>query len=180
MIRAIRAILTYIAGGEFEVRLINLKSGKKIPGTLICRGSYFKCRRVWRDKHLKYGQMVRLQAVAVLDYRINDRKPMDLEEAQEKANQIANQRLDNLKMALEPPAGMEHVQVAPGITEGRPIAAPEEGVMQQPELPAELGEPVYKDELPEPDHKCDDKGPQDWREADGQYHPTCSVCGAMS
>ena len=186
----IRALLLNLLGGTFEVRLISLKSGKNIPGTLVCEGGYFKCRKKARDKHLKDGQMIRLQHVAVLDHRIND---ID-------AFVAANQARDVLDFTTTaPPAGMEHVQVAPGITEGRRIV-PEQGVMEQPELPADIGKPVYNREpsgdisISKPqdpdafepytgtdpdDHDCDTLGPQDWSVDDSAYHLTCSICGAM-
>ena len=159
-----RAFLFNALGGTFEVRLINMKSGKDVPGTKLYKGGYFKARQVARDKHLKDGQMIRLQVVAVLDYRAND------------AFAAANLARD----VMNPP---------------------EQGIMDQPELPADLGKPVYDigesnarqsefmhEHQDEPnvytgtdpdDHDCDTLGPQDWSENDSQYHMTCSVCGLL-
>lgn len=173
----IRAFFLNLLGGTFEVRLVKLLSGKKIPGTCLHSGSYFKARKVYRDKQLKYGTMVRLQAVTVLDHRINDIKPMTLEEAQQKQNVITNERLANVRERIEgkfPKAETmividEASEVTPEVWD---IAA--SNARQSEFMHKHQDEPNVDNE-----HDCDCDGPMDWSDKVSNYLPTCSVCGAM-
>ena len=62
----IKALLMWLAGATFEVRLIKLRTGKDIPGRLEYRGGYWQARKKYKNKPPKTGQMIRLQAVSQL------------------------------------------------------------------------------------------------------------------
>jgi len=166
-----RALIMWLANPVYEVRLISTKSGKDIPGRCLYKGGYFKARKVWRGKKLKYGELIRLQAVSCLEWRAND--------------------VQSPSETVQPPAGMEHVQVAPGITEGRRIEPGRINIESNPGA----GDDRFKDEFMRThvegefpaaeentgDHECNSDGPLEWmREAHMQpegYYPTCSICG---
>lgn len=179
-----RAFIMWLASPVYEVRLINTKSGKDVPGTRLFRGSYFGARKVMAKKKLKYGEMIRLQAVAVLDHRINSTNPIHEEPM------------------VVIPSDMIIVDEASEISqEAWDAAAPEDGIMNQPKLHKDIGKPVYgiaernasqsefmHEHQDEPnvyggedpfDHKCDDMGPQDWNTETDTYQITCSICGAF-
>lgn len=193
----IRAFILYLLGTTFEVRLINSKTGKDIPGRCMYKGGYWKARRVYRKKHLKYGYVLRLQAVVVLDHQINSTrtledgpptehkplfdppKPMTLEEAQSRQNYIANKRLDNIKTAMTPPDFDEKLEAAGkrlnephGI--GASNAAQSESFEQDPGAAHEAYQGYDKD-----DHDCDSSGPMDWSFEANEYVATCMVCGEL-
>ena len=73
----IRAMILALLGATFEVRVINTKSGKDIPGTRICKGGYWTCRKATHNRNLKYGEVIRLQAISILEWDVNDTKPRD-------------------------------------------------------------------------------------------------------
>lgn len=79
----IRAILLAMLGCEFEVRLISTKSGKDIPGRRLLRGSYWKCRKLFKSKDGKYGEAMRLQAITTLDWKMNGSVMTIIDEASE-------------------------------------------------------------------------------------------------
>ena len=143
----IRAMLMWLAGATFEVRMIKTRSGKDIPGRLYCRGGYWKCRKYFKHRKVKYGLKLRLQAANVLDNRLG--QPATMEEIHDAANKEMSDRLDKLPTKHKP-FYEETKPVQADIkwpVEDEVLAVmgppPEEGIMSQPELPADLGEPVY-------------------------------------
>jgi hypothetical protein len=85
----LRAFILYLLGARFEVRVINLKSGKDIPGTCLYKGGYWKCRKLTGDKELKPQQMIRLQAVTTLErYANHDIAPVLAAQADESEHAI--------------------------------------------------------------------------------------------
>jgi hypothetical protein len=139
----------WLASPAYEVRLINMKSGKDIPGTRLFKGGYFKCRRVFLDKRLKYGQMVRLQAVAVLDHRISDAQP----------------------------ATPHHVVTVEPVEPAEPHDIAASNARQSEFMEKHQDEPNTYGGEDDDDHECDSKGPLDWDFESDDYVPTCSFCG---
>lgn len=145
----IRIMMMWLAGATFEVRLINVKTGKKIPGRLQCTGGYWKCRKTFKRKRLKYGYMLRLQAVSVMDYRINS----DVENIRSRMQETAHR-------AAHSDQSVETAMPLPVMAEiGVVDASPEE---------IELAV-----------HQCNEAGPMDWDFSADEYRPTCSVCGEL-
>ncbi len=64
----IKAMILYLLGAIFEVRLINCRTGKDIPGRCLYKGSYWKARKVFRRRKLKMGYILRLQAVSLIAF----------------------------------------------------------------------------------------------------------------
>lgn len=161
-----KAMILFLLGTTFEVRLINCRTGKDIPGRCMYKGGYWKARKVYKKINVKYGYTLRLQAVTLMKHRLNSTEPVSLEDAQDHQNQIARQRLDNVsEKRLYGEAGY-------GIAESN---------ARQSEFMAEhQDEPnAYGGEDPD-DHVCDLDGPQDWDDERGVYRPTCSTCGTFN
>ena len=156
----IRAFIMWLARPVYEVRLINTKSGKDIPGTRLFKGSYFKCRRVFRDKRLKYGQMVRLQAVSVLDHRICSQ--LDVPEPEmiifDEASEVSPEVFGQIRQAKDNDIGASNAR-------------------QSEFMEKHQDEPNTYGGEDDDDHECDSKGPLDWDFESDDYVPTCSFCG---
>jgi len=173
-----RAMILSLFGGVFEVRLINLKSGKDIPGTRLYKGSFWKCRKVFLNKKLKYGELKRLQAVTVLDHDINSTKEMiDPVEQVVKIPEDMVTRIEGTFPLTGIPEGAEMIiideasDVDPGIYESN--ARQSDFMAKTQDEPNEYqGEDLD-------DHTCDVNGPQDWDTDTDTYRPTCSICSAF-
>ncbi len=165
-----RAMILSLFGGTFEVRMINTKSGKDIPGTRLCKGGYWKCRKVFNKKtgfNSKPGTILRLQAVAVLK---TNSSPVNMD-----------QYLAAQEPVVEIPEGMIIIDEGGRVHPSEVYMDPYDigaSIERQSDFMAEhQDEPnAYQGEDPD-DHKCDDQGPQDWDGATGGYFPTCSICG---
>jgi len=168
-----RAMIMWLASPIYEVRLINMKSGKDIPGTRLFKGSFFKARRVFRDKHLKYGQLVRLQAVSVLDHRMNADTMTIIDEASEVPEKVWDSIPEGVITHGDSDPDFMKVRV-----EGEfPIA--EANQRQSDFMHKHQDEPTeYRGEDLD-DHVCDDSGALDFNQATGEYQPTCTICGAF-
>lgn len=187
-----RAMILALMGAIFEVRLINMKSGKDIPGTRLFKGGYFKARKAMRKRKLKYGEMIRLQAVAVLDWKIEDNY---IKERIEQAKWTPEEVQDLKDKVSEPmvtiPPDMIIVEDNP-MADGMPefvktriegtFPKAEHGIAESNARQSEFMH-EHQDEPNEyhgedlDDHVCDVSGPQDWDAEEGRYAVTCSVCG---
>jgi hypothetical protein len=171
-----RAFILSLLGGTFEVRLINTQSGKDIPGTRLFKGGYWKARKVLFNKNLKAGQVIRLQAVTVLnwDYQTPDQEeamveiPPDMIVVDE-ASQISQEAWDAGKA---PESSIPKGVITHNIGEANQRQS--DFMHEHQDEPNEYrGEDVD-------DHVCDDEGPQDWDTDSDTYRPTCSVCESFS
>ena len=176
----IRAMILWLLGATFEVRLINSKTGKDIPGRCLYKGGYWKARRVYRNKRLKYGYVVRLQAVSLLDHRINATKPMTIEEAQDNQNYIANKRLDNIKTATGLPHDFDEKLMDAGKRLNEPHDISTSNAEQSASFEKDPGAAfeAYQGE-DYGDHECDSNGPLEFHKVLDDYRPTCSICGTL-
>lgn len=176
-----RAIILWLLGATFEVRVISLRTGKKIPGRCMYRGGYWKARKVYKKKRLKYAQMMRLQAVSILNYQINDVKPAIRVE-------LTGLTSPNLNVSIHPSADEEqlvnvevtdegslrHDMGLPGVDDlDDPVSAVDEDGWTKPGLIGELN--VETGVVTE--HECNAIGPLDWYTVTGGYVSTCSICG---
>ena len=173
----IRAMILWLLGATFEVRMISLKTGKIIPGRCMYRGGYWQARKVFKRQRLKNRYLVRLQAFTTLDSRQNIQ--FSLTEAQDKQNQITNERLDNIKTAM---AGQGQRGVNPMADGMPPLANVQNDIGESNARQSEFMH-EHQDELnvyqgeDKDDHECDSTGPLEFDKALG-YVPTCSVCEA--
>lgn len=161
-----RAIFLWVLSPVWEVRIVSTTTGKDIPGRCVYKGGYLKARKQFKKAKGKYGDMIRLQAVVRTDWKMNETRQ------------------------VEAPEGMVHVQVAPGITEGRPVydigasnARQSEFMHEHQDEPNVDGPevddiPLTVDQMDE--HYCNRLGPMDYDKQSGNYYPTCSVCGGFS
>ena len=146
----IRAAIIKILGGTFEVRSINLRSGKNIPGTCLYKGSYFKARKVFKKREPKAGTIIRLQAINVLDYHI---KPID-------------------DLAVEAPLAAQYADDAEHVATIHDIGMA--NARQSEFMAKHQDEPNVYTGTDHGDHECDANGP--WEFVGDTYMPTCSIC----
>ena len=190
----IKALILWLLGATFEVRLVSLKTGKDIPGRCLYKGGWTKARRMYRNKHLKYGNMVRLQAVNVLGSRINDMKPMTSEEAQRTLNWVNNQRLDNLKTAQNKwDIGASNAQTSAFMHEHQDepnVSGPDANDLADNSAPAPRRSNETHDEWVKrvsgtlreglkpiiEAHECNSDGPLEWDSNAQDYVTLCSIC----
>jgi len=180
----IRAFVLSFLGAYFEVRLINTKSGKDIPGTRLCRGGYWKCRKVCRNKTLKTNEVLRLQAVTQLDWRFQASEtlieipPEMMINVDEGATVVPdkiwhNSDLNDLKKRVDGEFRDFQEEFASPSDIGDSNARQSEFMAEHQDEPnAYRGEDLD-------DHLCDLDGPQDWNMDTSIYEPTCSICGSM-
>jgi hypothetical protein len=159
-----KAFILSLLGGTFEVRLISTKSGKDIPGTRLFKGGYWKSRKVMANKNLKDGEVIRLQAVTVLDW--DYQTPVQAEEP-----------------LVEIPPDMIVVDEASEISQeawdrAKSYDIGDSNARQSEFMEKHQDEPPYRGEDVD-DHLCDTDGPQDWDSEATIYRETCSICGLM-
>ncbi len=182
----IRAMILQLLGAVFEVRLVSLKTGKDYPGTRICRGSYWKCRKVYQKKQFKNHQELRLQAVIrIKALRVDVDIPEKVQEMKDKIRETkwtdsdladvnATQREDRAEYA-----GMNF-----GETHSEWLRRTSDMLRAglEPHLHPDLGKNVYNPDYQGEDlddHKCDTSGPLDWDTDNDIYASTCSICGTF-
>lgn len=160
----IKAMFLSLLGATFEVRQINMKTGKDIPGRCLAKGGYFKCRKVFRAKNLKYGMMLRLQAVDVMQHRANTERPSDLLIVDE-ASDVTPEMLSKAK------------QIATGIEQASHLDIGDSNARQSKFYEENPGsfEPYRGDD--KDDHKCDSLGAMEFDDHTETYVSTCAVCG---
>ena len=174
----IRAFIAFIAGAEFEVRLVRTQTGKNIPGRCIGKGGYFKCRKIFKKKQGKYGELLRLQAVSVLDWKIND----DAGELEPWSAVVEAAGSVGVSVSVNSSVPRETIAQAAtrfGITESNTrqsdfmhkhqdepnVAGPDETDLVEPNAP-------YV-------HHCDSDGPMEFFDEARGYLPTCTICGEI-
>ncbi len=187
----IRALLLRLLGFGFgvlyEVRSINQSTKKDLPGTrLFSSGSYRKALAAYKKEITKLKDDHKLKLQAVIIFRIYWRFSRDT--VQQKANQMANERLENIKTVISGQGTKdspfepceERLGPPPIVETSEPtIEADVQGVGG--ELPPGLSDGNAKGLFPiedDPgDHECNYAGPMVMIE--GKYTPTCSICDAV-
>lgn len=172
-----KRILLWFLAPVYEVRRINVKTGRDVPGTKLYAGDdYREAREVFDNAKLKYGFMVRLQAVHCFDYRINDSTP--------EVATIVHAEIDN-------PQFQGHEQILVTITDEASDVDPS---VYKRDIPASLMDaatvtvdPADSDDFVETriegtfptaeGHACNFSGPMIYNQEKGRYNPTCSICG---
>lgn len=181
-----RAMILYLLGATFEVRLVKLATGKNIPGQCLYRGGYFGARKAYNkaaEKHYKDAVELRLQSISLLSVHANQVTLGTLPYNSGPATPMSNKWLAEKNQERE--AEERKIQVAAGMTDTGELIEREVKIN-----PSEL--------LPDPEylgvdagvsdsytvevgvaHECDRDGPWEFEEATGGYTATCSVCGEL-
>ncbi len=159
-----RRLLLWLLSPVYEVRVINVKTGKNVPGTRVHSGeSYKKAMAAYRAYKPKYGFQIKIQAVTVFNTRINSEKLIIIDEVSE-----VNPGMYRAEVPAED-MDMEGAVVTVAMSDDF-IVVPEDVSRDSPHVPGE----VY---VVGEEHACDYAGPMGFHE--GAYKATCSVCGDL-
>jgi len=157
-----RAMILWLAGATFEVRVVSITTGKDIPGRCIFKGGYWKARKIFNTPgyRMKPGHVIRLQAVAVTAHRFEKPKiPEQIyteDEVQEFKDKLAGENVPRETHDI-------------GTSNAR-----------QSEFMAEhQDEPNVYTGTDKDDHDCDSNGPMEYDPNLPGYEVTCSICGGF-
>lgn len=184
----IKAIILWLLGATFEVRLINQGTGKDIPGRCVYKGGYWKARKVFKAKRykLKQDQLLRLQAVSFLDVQqspnvvsltitglVPDAPPTITKEVIEAAYSVGVE----IGKAEPHDIGTSNARQSEFMHKHQDepnVAGPEAD-----DLPPDF-EQKMQASAAKLDHECDSDGPMEYNEKTALYAETCIMCGEFS
>lgn len=180
-----RAMILYLLGATFEVRLVKLATGKNIPGQCLYRGGYFGARKAYNkaaEKHYKDAVELRLQSISLLSVHANQVTLGTLPYNSGPATPMSNKWLAEKNQERE--AEERKIQVAAGMTDTGELIEREVKIDPYEESMQRSSDNLRqaRDEgiTDGPDiHECDRDGPWEFEEATGGYTATCSVCGEL-
>ena len=154
-----KALILRLFGATFEVRRVNAKLGKDLPGTCLHKGPGYRAAKkayVAAMGKAKVGELIRLQAVLRLNTAVT----------QEKVGGDLSPKPADKVPPTSPEPSVQSPQESPNVggdfsdVDG-PLSHPEEPVGDL--FPAE--------------HQCDFAGPLTL--VNGRYTPSCSICGKV-